>query len=189
MVDIATVSVVSSAAVALGTLAVNFIGGERQRKHEADLDFERRVWERKSEALFTVMQQCRRLADSDDPVTEDNRETYALNLSKLLDQLAEVRPTIEAFASTRCSNELSGLIEALTTSGVTLHVGARNSRLMRELVKLDINDNSGWSRNKEQRDEAKAQAVAGFDPELSDLQAGARGLIDAARESVRRPKD
>jgi hypothetical protein len=40
MVDIATVSVVSSGLVALGTIAVNFIGGERQRRHEADLDFE-----------------------------------------------------------------------------------------------------------------------------------------------------
>lgn len=44
-------------------------------------------------------------------------------------------------------------------------------------------------RFQEWADEAKKEAVADFDPDQPDLQARAQRLLDAARESVRRPKD
>jgi hypothetical protein len=91
VVDIATVSVVSSALLAGLTIGANLLAGERQRRHEADLDFEARVWDRKSEALFEVMNQYRLLIGAGN-VTELNRTTYALDLSKLLDAWRRSHP-------------------------------------------------------------------------------------------------
>lgn len=189
MVDIATVSVVSSAAVALGTLIVNFVGGERQRKHESDLDFERRVWDEKSEGLFIAMKVSRNLLDGYEPITDENRGTYALNLSRRLDALVEVRPTIDAFASTECRKALAELIEGLTRGGVKTYFGRRHDSLLTAMMNLDVNDHSGWQRNKDSRDEAQAKAVEFFDPDLEYLHDRAYRLLEAARESVRRPKD
>lgn len=126
--DIATVSVVASALVALGTLAVNFIGGERQRSHEADLDFEKRVWEEKSQALFAVIKECRVMIDSDDSLTDDTRQSWALYLSRRLDTFTDAQATVEALASTRCRTELTGLVEAMRSSGVKDYLGNRVDR-------------------------------------------------------------
>jgi hypothetical protein len=190
MVDIATVSVVSSSLVALGTLGVTFVGGERQRKHESDLDFEARVWERKSEALFTVMEQCRRVIESNDPVTDDNRLSYALEASKVLDKLHGARPTVEAFASSRCRDELNGLIEVFEQCGVQYGTGARVARLWKqEMETSPSEDYETWKRVGEWRKDAEGEVIVGFEPDLDLWHRQAQRLLDAARESVRRPKD
>lgn len=188
MVDIATVSVISSAALAGGTILANFVGGERQRGHEADLDFERRVWERKSEALFSLMQECRFLADSDIPLTDENREGYALDLSKSLDRLHEVRSAIDAFASTRTRTELTGLMDTMLAGGAKHRYGNDAGRYF----DLWIEAGTDWDNRKywrEQEAAAKARAVEDFDPDMDDIRARAERLLEAARESVRRPKD
>lgn len=201
MVDIATVSVVSSGLVALGTVAASFIGGERQRRHETDLDFEKRVWEGKSETLLTVIKECRGIIDSDGPLTEHSRQSWALYLSKRLDIFTDAQATVEAFASTRCRAELSGLIDSMRSSGVKDYLGNRVDRFEKEwfaILKHDPNtmptsdlldDLNKRKRYKEWADEAKEKAVAEFDPDLPELQARAQRLLDAARDSVRRPKD
>lgn len=189
MVDIATVSVVSSGLVALGTLGANFIGGERQRRHDADLNFEMRVWERKSEALFTVIERCRLVTDSDIPLTDGNRKFHALYLSKMLDALNGTRSTVEAFASSRCREELAGLIEALRTAGVKRYVGNRVDRFHQQRLDADPEDLSTRKRCQDLVRAAEEKAVADFDPDLRDLRARAERLLEAARESVRRPKD
>lgn len=154
MVDIATVSVVSSAAVALGTLAVNFIGSERQRKHESDLDFEKRVWAQKSEALFSLMEECRFLADSDLPITDTNREGYALDLSKSLDRLHAVRPAVDAFASTRTRTELNGLMATMLAGGAKHHYGNDAARYFDLWMRADdLKTRRMWS---DHEDQAKA---------------------------------
>lgn len=201
MVDIATVSVVSSGLVALGSIAANFVGGERQRRHETDLDFEKRVWVEKSKTLFTVIKECRGIVDSDDPLTDDSRESWALYLSKRLDTLTDAQATVEAFASTRCRAELTGLIDAMRSYGVKDYLGNRVDRLEKEsysLLECDPNttptselldDMKKRQRFRAWAEEARKEAVVDFAPSLPDLQARAQRLIDAARESVRRPKD
>lgn len=189
MVDIATVSVLSSAALAGLTIAANVYGGERQRRHEADLDFEKRVWERKSEALFEVIRQCRSLADSAQSVTDENRLTYALNMSKMLDTLHDNLSTVEAFASSKCREELSGFVEALRSGGVK-HRHGRDVDHWRDLaVETPIHDMQSKMLYSSWRKQSEAKAVADFDPDLDDLRARAERLLEAARESVRRPKD
>lgn len=188
MVDVATVSVVSSAVVAVGTIAVNFIGGERQRRHEADLDFEARVWERKSEALFEVIGAARNLLDSDAPVGE-NPLSYALYLSKMLDALNSTRSTVETLASNRCREELAALIEALHSQGVKEYVGHRSDRYLHKGLEAGVDDVESWRRYSKYRKEAEDEAVADFHLNLADLQTHAARLLEAARESVRRPKD
>lgn len=189
MVDVATVSVVSSAAVALGTLAVNFIGNERQRKHEADLDFERRAWDRKSEALFSLMEECRFLIDSDIPITDSNRQAYALDLSRSLDRLHGVRAAVDAFASTRCRIELTGIMDVMQSGGVKHHSGEEARRYLNYSVETDIDDIEMRRRWRELEDAGKARAVENFDPNMNDIRARAARLLDATRESVRRPKE
>jgi hypothetical protein len=50
-------------------------------------------------------------------------------------------------------------------------------------------DMKSWRQHSEWRKEAEATAVADFDPDLSALETHAKQLIEAARESVRRPRD
>lgn len=192
MVDIATVSVVASAAVALGTVAANFIGGERQRRHETDLDFERRVWERKSEALFSLMKECRSLADADLPITDKNRQRYALDLSKALDRLHDVRAAVEAFASTRCRTDLTALIDAMLAGGIkyrSANAADRYSKLALQSITGDAPNSDAWIRWRDLEKALIAEAVEDFDPDMLDIRAKAQRLLDSARESVRRPKD
>jgi hypothetical protein len=201
MVDIAAISVVSSGVVALGTIAANFVGGERQRKHETGLDFEKRVWERKSEALFTVIEECRTLLDVDEPLTDDSRTWWALNLSRRLDALRDARSTVEALASSQCRNELGGLVQALRAQGVKDYVGHRVDRYEREWLEAMAPDSGTFvaglttesiqrgSRIRQRMEKAEEQAVADFAPDLPDLRARAERLLEAARESVRRPSD
>lgn len=189
MVDIATVSVITSAALAGGTILANFVGGERQRGHEADLDFERRVWERKSEALFSLMEECRFLADSDLPITDNNREGYALDLSKSLDRLHNVRSAIDAFASTRTRTELNGLMEAMLAGGVKHHAGNEAKRYFNLALNTGIDEIKTRRMWREYEDKARARAVENFEPDIDSIRERAGRLLEAARESVRSPKD
>lgn len=190
MVDIATVSVISSAALAGLTIAAGVFGGERQRTHEADLDFEKRVWDRKSEALFTVIEKCRMLIASDDPVTDDNREAYALNLSKTLDSLHNVRSTVEAFASSQCRAQLALLIEALEESGVKHDLGRRADYWLKMSMEVQGIENFEQKRRYSDRQkEVQREAAADLDLDLPRLRTVAQALLEAARESVRRPRD
>lgn len=61
MDTVAITSVVSSASVALATLASNAWLKRGDRKHERTLDREGRVWEAKSAALIAVISMCNRL--------------------------------------------------------------------------------------------------------------------------------
>jgi hypothetical protein len=209
MVDIATVSVVSSGLVALGTIVTNSIGGERQRSHETDLDFEKRVWERKSEALFGVIHECRTMLDTLDreELNDDdhNRLWWALHLSRRLDALHDVRSTVEALASSECRSALTSLVEAMTEQGVEQYVGRRVDSYRTQMSEDDPPETSGdalvarldprmqkirrHQRYREWINEAEQEALADFNPNLPDLQSRAHRLLEAARESVRRPKD
>jgi hypothetical protein len=189
MVDIATVSVVSSATLAGLTIAANVLTGERQRRHEADLDFEKRVWERKSDALFEVIDLCRRVIDGM-PLTDDNRLEYALDLSKTLDDLSARLSAVEAFASSRCRQELTDFMAALRDSGVKHAAGRSVDHFRSKSGEVSpLEDLSQWQRYVDWRKEAEADAVADFKLDLPDLRARAERLLEAARESVRRPKD
>jgi len=187
--DIATVSVISSSVVALGTVGANFMSGERQRRHEADLDFERRAWERKSDALFVVIERARSLADSSEPVTDDNRLTYALDLSMLLDALLTNRATVEAFASSDCRATLTALINTMQSQGVKPGVGEREARYRNLAMEAGIDNPERWDIYRKWWKEAEREATTHFNPDLSALHPLAERLLEAARLSVRRPKE
>lgn len=187
--DIATVSVVSSATLAGLTIAANVYSGERQRRHETDLDFEKRVWERKSEVLLKVIEECRTLIASVEPVTDDNRLNYALHLSKMLDRLDDTRSTVEAFASSRCREALTDLIDAFEASGVKYDMGRRAEHWLNKSLEAGLEDIESRRRYQDWRADAEKQAAEGFNPDLPGLRRRAEHLLEAARESVRRPKD
>ncbi|GAA4757395.1 hypothetical protein GCM10023350_48760 [Nocardioides endophyticus] len=189
MVDIATVSVVSSAGLAALTIAANVFTGERQRKHESDLDFERRVWDKKSEALFVVIETCEELIEAPDPEGESD-QWLAFGLSRLLDALTANRAAVDAFASSTCRNELTSLIKAMNGGGVKEGLGRRWDRLWDRLREVDIRtDYERWKSVWEQREKAESEVLDGFAPDMQVLRGQAERLLEAARESVRRPKD
>lgn len=191
MPDIATVSVISSAALAGLTVAANVVIAERQRKHEADLSFEARVWEQKSKALFEVIHKCHEILDIDE-TDESNRTRQAVQLSKILDALHDNEPVVGAYASAECRTRLEGVIGTMRAAGVKLDMGRRATLWMnktRETIR-ELGASEGmdkWRRYDEYRTEAESAAVAEFAPEdLPMIQQRARNLIEAARESVRR---
>ena len=205
--DIAAVSVVSSGVVALGTIVANFIGGERQRSHETDLDFEKRVWDRKSDALFQVIEECRTMLDSFGGVEmkDENRVWWALHLSRRRDALRDVRSTVEALASSECRGDLTAVIEAMDAQGVKEYLGRRVDR-HREQMFADAPPEASaeqllgrldpqarfferMQRYGEQIKETEARAVADFQPDLVELRERTERLLESARASVRRPKD
>jgi hypothetical protein len=190
MVDIAAISVVSSSVVALGTIATTFIGGERQRKHESDLDFENRVWDKKAEALFAVIQACEELIEAPDPEEGEADSWLALGLSRVLDDLAYKRAAVDAFASTTCRQNLNILIKTMKDGGVKGGLGRRWDRLWDRLREVDVKtDFERWSGLWEQRQKVEQEVVDGFAPDMPALRASAGNLLEAARQSVRRAKD
>lgn len=96
---------------------------------------------------------------------------------------------------------MTGLIEAMRSGGVKDYLGNRADRFEKEsynIIEYDpattptsdlLKDMDRRKRYREWADEAKKQAAADFAPDLDDMQARAQRLLDAARESVRRPKD
>lgn len=189
MVDVAALSVISSGVVALGTIATTLFSGERQRKHETDLDFERRVWEKKSEALFAVIEVCEELIEARDP-TEETDWWMALGLSKLLDDLTDSRAAVGAFASSTCRKQLTSLIKAMRDGGIRPGTGHRWDQSWERLREVDME--TEWDRWKviwDQRRKAQEEAVKDFRPDMKAIRAQAEQLLDAARDSVRRPKD
>lgn len=195
MPDIATVSVIASATLAALTIGANVFTGERQRRHEADLDFEGRVWDQKSTALFAVIRECHRITERG-YVTDANRLGYALRLSEVLDALHALLPAVEAFASSQCRKELNGLINELQRQGVKMGAAGRAAHWRKQYLDAfpetgvhPVKDMQRQVRYHQWAQEAEQEAVKEFKPDLPELRGRAQELMDAARESVRRPKD
>lgn len=186
--DAATVSVTASAAVALGTLAVTFIGGERERRQEAALDFERRVWEKKSEALLTVIELCRSFAEAP-PITADNKLHYALTYSEMMNDLHHIQPVVDAFSSTECRTALSAFLSELKREGVAPGAGRRSRHFRDRAMEIPAEDFELKSYCMNQWKAADQAAVENFDLDLDAAQDRARAVLEAARESVRRSHD
>ena len=93
---VALASVVSSGLVALGGLWLTYRTGHEQRKHEADLAYEERAWETKSEGLFKVIAAARVLVDTLSDPNEHGRNTIGLVAFAVRDSLEEEVPLVEA---------------------------------------------------------------------------------------------
>ncbi|BBX06931.1 hypothetical protein [Mycolicibacterium aichiense] len=63
---VAIAGISGTAFVAITSQAVNALMKRGDRKHESQLDFEKRVWEAKSAALVEIVTKCQRLKDAAD---------------------------------------------------------------------------------------------------------------------------
>ena len=61
---VAIVSVAISGGVALATLVFNWLMRRGDREHTSSLEFEKRVWERKSTALLDLVAQCQAILEA-----------------------------------------------------------------------------------------------------------------------------
>lgn len=191
MVDIATVSVISSAAVAGITVASNLLAGERQRSHETKLDFEKRVWQLKSETLFIAIKESRSLLAYEDTIPLDERAGSAVHLSEILDRLTDVSPSIDAYASSESREALERVIEALHDAGIREGVGKRvrrYSKLARE-APTGIENFPTLQKYMQWREDATKEASERFTGAMATVKRRADELIACARRSVREPRD
>ncbi|KQY55667.1 hypothetical protein ASD11_14220 [Aeromicrobium sp. Root495] len=191
MVDIATVSVISSAAVAGITVASNLLASERQRSHETRLDFEKRVWQLKSETLFVAIKESRSLLAYEDTVVAEERATSAVHLSELLDRLTDVSPSIDAYASSESREALDRVIEALQDAGIMEGIGQRvrhYSKLVRE-APSGIENFPTLQRRIQWQEDATNAASEGFTGAMVTVKQYADELLACARRSIREPRD
>ncbi len=132
--DVALVSVIATSAVAVAAVVFQGLSGRGQRKHESQLAYEQRVWDKKSEALFQCIGAAREAADALANVIpnlgsspegssmadrmrrlqwEASRYgpsvSVAESISNLRMRLAESGPVIEAFGSTQVRSDLLSL--------------------------------------------------------------------------------
>lgn len=203
---------VGGTGVALATLVLNYRSGEKQRQHEADLDFRGRVWERKSEALFEVIKDCEQIVDTPWSPEDSVREEAAVSLSQVLDRLDAQRPTIHALASEDCRNGLHDLMARLVSAGVKHGEGNEAAKWRARAKELDASteirpdrpggftavppDEAARLQTKfrfekwEKQHRAEAFKDLTLPPSvLADIMDSATALREAARESIGRPRD
>ncbi len=186
--DIATISVIASAAVALGSLGVTAWNAERQRKHERGLDFEQRVWEEKSKALFAIIEQCREFLDLEvrmDRLDEHGHKIISAEFGQRLDRLTDQMPTVEAFASQECREALHDLVAGMRAGGVKRGYGSLFRQLGEQARSTDDANERG--RIEQRRWDLLDLTSDGFDLDMQQAKQLSQRLLDAARQSARTP--
>jgi len=108
---IALVSIGSSAVIAVVSVAATLVGARGQRKHDAQLAFEARAWERKVDAhlgLIKAVLAVRKAA------TEEPTWSQIRALRQAHDDVVnEVEPTLSAYATAACLRDLESWLGLL----------------------------------------------------------------------------
>lgn len=106
---VALVSVLTSGGVAAASVVYNFVNGRQQRKHEAGLAFEQRIWEEKRTVLIDVMTQCRILLfglDRDDG-------NAVMSVAEARHDIGLLGGGVEAYASKACRDQFTKVQDIL----------------------------------------------------------------------------
>lgn len=110
---VALASVISSGGVAVVTLVVNALMRRGDRKHASSLEFEKRVWERKSAATFDLITRCRDISkaagDADDGGAEDLNQLRCRVLQTFEEHIRIEVPELIAFGSVPLNDAVARL--------------------------------------------------------------------------------
>lgn len=180
---VALTSVITSAAIAGGSLWFNYRSSREQRDHEARQGFEGRAWEVKSTALFACIATATRLLDTLD-TRSPAQQMRALSLS--MDELNQVVAPVETYASGECRSAFSALRSRVLTCGANPDYHKVTETLERDWFKANDSGSSEDTRR------VSRQQTEFFDIEYQrlkwqpeELRPLAEALISEARASLR----
>jgi len=177
---VALVSVVASSAVAVASLWATVWAGRQQRRHEAALSYEQRIWDRKVDGLFELIAATRRLLDA----TED--QWFGEQVSRVLDDLDDLVPVVEAFASAGCRDAFERLRETLRNSGSDsldhMRIELARSRKVEAIDAEHFEEAAAEAKSERQHQQEALDGLTLDMPALRDL--GQR-VIQEARRSLR----
>ncbi|ANH39967.1 hypothetical protein I601_3561 [Nocardioides dokdonensis FR1436] len=181
---VALTSVVSSGLVALGGIGATVWSGRQQRQHEKRLAYEGRAWERKSDALFSVIASARRLLDVLEG-DERRRERLGVDVESILDDLRESGPIVEAYASEACRAALHDLATLLDAAERDLVAPFQVARIRRQKEEaIDAGDFEEAARLRHRERQVSRAAAEALNLDQQEAASRARRLIAAARDSV-----
>jgi hypothetical protein len=203
---VALTSVIASAAVAIGALAVSYQSGREQRRHEARRDFEGRAWRRKSEGLFDLIATCRSLIDAiDRPGSIEAIETLdhergeyqatvrehigvseiGVRVGDVVNRLGELVPVVDVYGSPACREAFDDLRGLLRDSGYDPRAADRLAAIRRgKMAAVDAKDYHSAATARRLEREVLEAARTSLTIELPEARAKAERLIEAARESL-----
>jgi hypothetical protein len=114
---VALASVISSGAVAVATLVANGLMRRGDRKHTSSLEFEKRVWEKKSTALLDLISHCQAILqtlDHDAADLESQRQQFAVLQTFHQVNFRLEAPELIAYASPAVKAAVSQLQQVVT---------------------------------------------------------------------------
>lgn len=182
-------AVIGSNIVALASLSLTFMSARKQRKHDAARDFEARVWEHKSAALFSTIERCLDLVDRlNDNTAAGHQARVVGSTIRLRKTLEGALPVVHAYASDPC-RQAFWVVDRLTREveyDVTLwHLLDR--------VRTEIGQTTTYADDAaaEHLDAEERRTLEALAPtvryDANRLEKAVRELLRSARESLRNP--
>jgi hypothetical protein len=191
----AIVSVVSSATVALTTLGVNAFTRRGDRKHEARLDYQQRIWEDKRAALVAVMGDCdvirstcskRQVGPPDMPTDVYRRIEVLLTVESLRSRLSAQRGPLVAYADKsvwELFETLTNIIDSQTEEHWADLFVLENIRHQRKSA-ADRDDFAEHVRIRREESETQREVGERCTLDVDALRALCASIIDTARRDL-----
>ena len=184
---VALASVVGSALVALSGVWLTYWSGREQRRHEGRLAYEGRVWEDKSSALFRLITTTRRLLDLLREESHDARSPLlGVQVARTLDDLDDLLPAVEAYASDACRSAFASLRQILrdadadTIAPVYVEIARE-----KKTAAIDAQDFKGAAAARDREVQLLRSATDALNLDRQDAAQRAERLLAAARDNVR----
>ncbi|MFC5179474.1 hypothetical protein [Nocardioides taihuensis] len=186
MPNAASLSVIFTGSVALGSLAVTALGARAQRKHEAGLAYQERVWDAKSEVLLNAIR-------------------VSLSIVRVVGARAEMRHLAESLVAAReYIDEFSAEIEAYGSEATRKALRDLEAKIQLTLIQSNsagmLRSVRAWKLSKvEEQDYDEARKASADERSMLDAIAhnltedppvyrdAAQALIDSARKDLRDP--
>ena len=203
---IALLSIIFSWLVAMACLFISYRSGRDQRAHQERLAYDARSWQTKSEGLFDLIATCRSLADAiERPGSIETMEALdaergeyeasthehigvseiGVKVADAVERLRDLVPIVEVYGSASCRQAFHDLRRLLRDSGYDPRASDRLEAIRRgKVAAIDAKDYRSAATARRLEREVLDDARARLTLDLSQAQAKAERLIDAARESV-----
>jgi len=189
--SIALVSVGSSALIAFATVVVSALGARDQRRHETDLSFEGRVWERKVDAHLDLIRHVLALQKA---ARDPDTWSLAMDMATANKEILEkIQPTLAAYASRRCLEDLDKLLDLWRSSldsETTLRVEQvlRARQVVRD-VGAQVPIDPAMTKHLDHFVEVADELAEHFKPNIRVLRSTLDDLLRSTRASLKASED
>ncbi|MGZ6877829.1 MAG: hypothetical protein ACXVFR_15830 [Nocardioidaceae bacterium] len=199
-------SVTASTAVAIGGLALAFLGAERQRRHQERLAQQERAWQATSDGLLNLVATCRAMVDAiDRPGSIDAMEALdrergeylasvdehvgvsviGIRVGDVVHRMQQLVPAVEVYGSPACREAFHELRKLLRDSGYDPRAGERLAAVQRsKMAAVDGEDFRGAATARRMERQVLEDARTKLELDLDQTRALAERLIDTVRDSL-----